>query len=72
MDLTMAIGAGLYMITCSVSDKIYIGQTECLLYRLGRHANELVKNNSSKNILIIYIRKETLINILKITSNLYS
>lgn len=44
MDLTMAIGAGLYMITCSVSNKIYIGQTECVLYRVGRHANELVKN----------------------------
>lgn len=45
MDLTIFIHAGLYMITCTVTDKIYITQTECLIYRLGRHANELVKNS---------------------------
>lgn len=44
MDLTIAAGAGLYIITCLVTDKVYIGQSECVLFWLGRHANELKKN----------------------------
>lgn len=44
MDLTIAIGAGLYMITCMATNRFYIGQSDCLLYRLGRHGNDLFKN----------------------------
>ena len=48
MDVSILIAAGLYMITCIVNNKIYIGQSENILLRLGRHADLLVKNRHTE------------------------
>jgi hypothetical protein len=37
------MGPGLYAIVCSKTGKIYFGESENLLYRLGMHYKELVK-----------------------------
>lgn len=37
------MGPGLYVIVCSKTGKIYFGESENLLYRLGMHYKELVK-----------------------------
>lgn len=44
MDVSAIFQPGLYKITCLKNQKIYIGQSENILGRLGRHTENLEKN----------------------------
>ena len=37
--------AGVYCITCEKNNKVYIGCSNCIIYRWGTHIKELTKNN---------------------------
>lgn len=49
MDSSSLFGPGLYIISCLVNGKVYIGQSENVLKRLGEDADQLQK----KSILIV-------------------
>ena len=44
MEVSALFQPGLYKITCLKNNKIYIGQSENILGRLGRHSENLEKN----------------------------
>nr|AOC61479.1 putative GIY-YIG homing endonuclease [Rhexinema sarcinoideum] len=44
MDVSALFQPGLYKITCLKNQKVYIGQSENILGRLGRHTESLEKN----------------------------
>ena len=43
MDVSNFFNPGLYKITCLTNQKIYIGESENVLSRLGRHVESLEK-----------------------------
>lgn len=44
IDLSSLLNPGLYKITCTQNNKVYIGQSSNVLSRLGRHTESLEKN----------------------------
>lgn len=45
MDVSLLFNPGIYKITCLKNNKVYIGQSNNLLVRLGRHAEKLQANH---------------------------
>lgn len=50
-DLSCFAQPGIYIITCTRTNKFYIGQTTNILNRLGKHAVNLINNKHECKIL---------------------